>query len=579
MGTTRSNNTVVTASDRLITTLSELGVDCIFANLGSDHPAIIETWAKLAETGEDVPEVIVCPHEMVAVSAAHGYAQATGRLQAVLLHVDVGTQNMGGAIHNALRGRVPLFILAGASPVTLDGERAGSRNEFIHYLQDISDQRGIVREYTKWSYDLHLGQNIDLVVKRGIQVAKSEPKGPVYLMAPREMLEEELDSTEPVPRELEPVREAALTPDQASEIATAIANAKFPLVITSYLGRNHAAVQELVGLCDDWAIPVMEAGPFYMNFPADHPMHLGYEDFVGVNPFLSQADVVVVLDSDIPWMTQNSKRSDSSTLYWIDPDPIKETIPLWYYSGQNAFRADPKVALRQIRSELARLNMDKSPVVETRRAAVTELSNHLRRALDCAEALPQDGTITPEFLTKAVRKLVDENTILVNETISNYSVAWRHLQNKTLGGFFGSGASSLGWHGGAAIGVKLANPDKTVIALTGDGSYLFSVPSAVHMVAAKYKTPFLTVIYNNGGWKSPKLSTLAVHPDGSAHEGNQFQVDFYPDAHLERVAEVVSGTYTARVESPTELLRVLQEALTHVRNGYSAVVNVLIQKL
>ncbi|WAH36310.1 thiamine pyrophosphate-requiring protein [Alicyclobacillus dauci] len=568
----------LTASDKMMKALSELGVDCIFANLGSDHPAIIETWAKFRAQGIDMPKIIVCPHEMVALSAAHGYAQATGNLQAVFVHVDVGTQNMGGALHNAMRGRIPLFIFAGASPVTLDGEMTGSRNEFIHYLQDISDQRATVREYTKWNYDLHVGHNIDLAVKRAIQVAKSEPTGPVYLMAAREMLEEEFESSDVTARDLEPVRASALTPDQAREIATAIANAQFPLVITSYLGRNHDAVKELIALSDEWAVPVMEAGPFYMNFPADHPMHLGYEDFVEENPYLAKADVVVVIDSDIPWMTQNSHRSASSTLYWIDSDPIKETIPLWYYSGQVAFRADACQALKQIRAELSQLSFDDG-VREQRRQSVESESKRLREEWAKDEAMPADGVITPEFLTKAVREVIDDETIVVNETISNYRVAWRHLQNKTPGGFFGSGASSLGWHGGAAVGVKLANPDKTVIALTGDGSYIFSVPSAVHLTAAKYDAPFLTVIYNNGGWKSPKLSTLGVHPDGVANQHSDFHVDFYPEAHLERAAEVVSGTFTAKVEAPEALHDVLVDALAHVRAGHSAVVNVILNKL
>ncbi|MCL6625801.1 thiamine pyrophosphate-requiring protein [Alicyclobacillus shizuokensis] len=574
----RAATATVTASDKMMTTLTELGVDCIFANLGSDHPAIIESWAKLRAQGQAMPRVIICPHEMVALSAAHGYAQATGRLQAVFVHVDVGTQNLGGALHNALRGRVPLLIFAGASPVTLDGEKTGSRNEFIHYLQDISDQRGMVRAYTKWDYDLHVGENIDLVIKRAVQLAQSDPMGPVYLMAPREVLEETVHPAEPVIRHLSPTHPSGLAPAKAREIAAALASAEFPLIITSYLGRNREAVRELVALSEEWAVPVMEAGPHYMNFPADHPMHLGYEDFVHENPYLQKADVVLVLDSDIPWMPQKSRRRAGSTLFWIDVDPLKDTIPLWYYSGEHAFRADICVALRQIREQLANCARKES-VLRARRAFVAGEAARLRREWEVAEQFPADGVITPEFLTRTVREVTDEDTVIINEAISNYQVVWRHVRAKRPGCFFGSGASSLGWHGGAAIGVKLAHPDKTVVALTGDGSYIFSVPSAVHLAAAKYEAPFLTVIYNNGGWKSPKLSTLAVHPDGFASRASDFPVDFYPGAQLEKAAEVVPGTYTARVEEPAKLRGVLLEALSHVRSGHSAVVNVVLRPL
>lgn len=567
-----------TASDLMMETLSKSGVDYIFANLGSDHPALVETWAKFAERGVQLPKIIICPHEMVALSAAHGYTQATGKLQAVFVHVDVGTQNLGGALHNAMRGRIPVFIFAGASPVTLDGELKGSRNEYIHYLQDVFDQRGIVREYTKWSHDLHAGQNVDLIVKRALQIANSEPRGPVYLMAAREMLEQPVTQPAAVERVLQPVMPSALAPSHVEEIAEALANAAFPLIITSYLGRNEEAVEHLVRLSDRLAIPVIESGPYYMNFPASHPMHLGYEDFVHPNPYLGQADVIVVLDCDIPWMTQQSNRAAGSRLYWIDTDPIKEAIPLWYYSGEVPFRADVGVFLQQVNTALACVEVDGAKV-EHRRQVVSTESTRLRDEWRQLEAPRTDGTITPEYLTAVLRELTDEQTIFVNESISNYSVVWRHLPRDHTGTLYASGASSLGWHGGAAIGVKLARPDSTVIALTGDGSYVFGVPTAVHWVARRYDTPFLTVIYHNGGWKSPKLSTLAVHPEGAAARNADFHVGFSPYADLERVAEAAGGAYAVKVTESSQLRSELQSAISMVKQGRSAVVSVMLDSL
>ncbi len=567
----------LTASDLMIRTLKEAGVDYIFANLGSDHPAIIETWAKFRSQGTGMPEIVACPHEMVALSAAHGYAQSTGKLQGVFVHVDVGTQNLGGALHNAMRGRVPVFIFSGASPVTLDGEMSGSRNEFIHYLQDVFDQRGIVREYTKWDYDLHVGENIDLVVKRALQIANSEPCGPVYLMAPREMLEHQLSSST-VSRILNPIVPTGLDQPQVEEIAASLAEAKFPLIITSYLGRNHQAVEELVALSERLAIPVVEAGPFYMNFPSDHPMHLGYEDFIHTNPYLAKSDLILVLDSDIPWMPQKSQKSASSKLYWIDSDPLKESIPLWYYSEQTPYRANSCAALQQINALLGELSIDEA-AVEERRRTVKDESVKLRRQWEEKEAIHPAGSITPEYLTKMIREVIDDETIVVNETISNYSVVWKHLPRSMPGTLFASGASSLGWHGGAAIGIKLANPDKTVVALTGDGSYVFSVPSAVQLVAEKYKTPFLTIIYNNGGWKSPKLSTLAVHPEGAAKTHADFHVEFAANSSLERIAESAGDPFAVKVSDPDMLKPVLQKAYEYVKEGRCAVVNVILEKL
>jgi len=123
-----------TTSTAFLEALAEAGIRHLFANLGSDHPGIIEALAQARSEGpvRNLPELVVCPHETVALSAAHAYAAVTRTPQAVLVHVDSGTQNLGGAVNNASRGRVPVLIFAGAAPYTIEGELPGSRNEFIH---------------------------------------------------------------------------------------------------------------------------------------------------------------------------------------------------------------------------------------------------------------------------------------------------------------------------------------------------------------------------------------------------------------------------------------------------------------
>src|SRR3954451_24102436 len=183
-----------TASTALLEALSEWGVAYIFANFGSDHPALIEAIAEARAHGRAIPEVVTCPNEMVALSCAHGYAQVSGVAQAVLVHVECGTQALGGAVHNAARGHVPVLVFAGMSPFTQEGELKGSRNEFIQWIQDVSDQRGIVRGYMKYDNELRTGRNVKQIVYRAMQLAHSDPKGPVYLVGAREVMEE---TTEP----------------------------------------------------------------------------------------------------------------------------------------------------------------------------------------------------------------------------------------------------------------------------------------------------------------------------------------------------------------------------------------------
>jgi acetolactate synthase-1/2/3 large subunit len=196
-----------TASTAFLEALAEAGVSYIFANFGSDHTGIIEAMAQARSLGQagQLPRLIVCPHETVAFSAAHAYAMVSGEPQAVIVHVDAGTLNLGGVVSNAMRGRAPVLIFAGSVPYTQEGELPGGRNEFIHWIQDVRDQRGILRNYVKFDGELRSGRNIKQLVHHALQIARSEPAGPVYLTAPREVMEEQVSPYVVNPEEYSPI--------------------------------------------------------------------------------------------------------------------------------------------------------------------------------------------------------------------------------------------------------------------------------------------------------------------------------------------------------------------------------------
>src|SRR5438552_2150485 len=173
--------------------LVDLGVDYIFANLATDHVSLIEEMARWDQQGRKHPEMILCPHEVVAVHVAGGYALATGRSQAVLVHVDAGTANACMAIQNLFRYRLPVMLFAGRAPHTLHGELKGSRDSYVHFVQDPFDIASIVRPYVKWEYSLPSGVVVKVALARASDFAHSDPPGPVYMMLPRETLAEEWD--------------------------------------------------------------------------------------------------------------------------------------------------------------------------------------------------------------------------------------------------------------------------------------------------------------------------------------------------------------------------------------------------
>ncbi len=300
-----------TASAAMLEALQEAGVSYIFANFGSDHPALIEAIAEARSLGRPIPAIVTCPHEMVAMTCAHGYAQLTGRAQAVVVHVDCGTQSLGGAVHNAAKARIPVFVFAGLSPSTQEGEATGSRNEFIQWIQDVPDQRGIVRQYMKYDNELRNAGNVKPIVHRSLQIANSDPKGPVYLVGAREMMEAETKSVAIDVAEWPPIAPVPLAEDAVAGLVDAMQKAARPLIVTSYVGRNPAAVTELVRFCGRLGVGVLELVPSYVNFPHSDPLYQGnHWNHPFQNRALAEADFILVVDSDVPWIPTVSKPSE-----------------------------------------------------------------------------------------------------------------------------------------------------------------------------------------------------------------------------------------------------------------------------
>ncbi|WP_232376748.1 thiamine pyrophosphate-requiring protein [Amycolatopsis aidingensis] len=570
-----------TTSTAFLEALTEVGVRYVFANLGSDHPGLIEAYARARAEGtvDRFPELVICPHESVAFSAAQGYAQATGRIQAVLVHVECGTQNIGGMLHNAAKGRVPVLVFAGASPVTQHGEHTGSRDEFIQWVQDVHDQRGIVRGYTKYDYEIRVADNVKQIVHRAAQIAASEPAGPVYLVGAREVMEQRLeqaaaDRPEYALDRYTPVEPAALAQGTLRRIGEALAGAARPVIVTSYLGRDQEAVPALVGLAERLGAPVIESVPMWLNFPADHPLHGGHQwNIPEHHPLLAAADVVLVLGSDVPWIPVRNGPGAGARVFVVDVDPLKEQMPLWHLPAELFARADLGIAARQLTGFLEEPGRLDAALVRERLAAAATARERRLRELTAREQ-PDPEVITPEYLLACLRAelaTVDGETIVLTEAITNYLAVSEHLRRTRPGGLLGSGGGSLGWYAGAAIGVKLARPDALVVSVVGDGTYLFGVPASALWTARRYGVPSLTIILDNEGWQAPKVSALGVHPDGAAAEADDFGVGFAPGADLPAVAAAAGGALARTVTAPAELPAAVREAVQTVRSGRSAV--------
>ncbi len=567
----------VTCADRFFEDLARLGVKYLFANWGSEHPPLIEALARRKAASKRYPQPIMCPHEMVALSAAQGYAQLTGEPQAVIVHADVGTQNLGGAVHNVCRSRTPVLIFGGVSPYAVLGEEFGGRNEYQMVLQDVPDQHAIVRQYMKWTYHGRSAAQMPVVTSRAVEVALSEPSGPVYLSLSREVLEAPAGKGGPPPVPVPSVA-GGLDPQAEEELLAALKSAQNPLLITSYLGRKPEAVAALVAFSEAFALPVVESFPHCVNFPATHPHHAGFHMHARPEPRLAEADLVLVVDSDFPWLPAQETLRGDARVFHIDRDGAKSTIPLWHVPRTRALTADAGTVLRQL---VAAAEAGAGPARGLRQRRQEELAaahRQRRRAARARESEQRRGTPpTAGLVAAALREQLRDDDIVLNESITNSGRVFEHLERGRPGTAFGSGGSSLGWHGGAALGVKLAAPDRTVVSVAGDGSYLFSIPSATHWVAARYGLATLTVVLNNGGWGAPRKSTLALHPQGAAAREGEFFNELRPSVDYVSLAWAAGVKFARSVSEAGDVDGAVAEALAAVRDGRPALLEIQLE--
>ncbi|MGQ0522591.1 MAG: thiamine pyrophosphate-binding protein, partial [Betaproteobacteria bacterium] len=294
--------------------LNEIGVDHLFCNLGTDHAPIIEELARWRKERRPHVPTVLCPHENVAVHMAAGYSQLTGRGQAVLVHVDAGTANSAMALHNLCRARIPVLLMAGRAPYTMRGELAGSRDNFVHFIQDPYDQASLVRPYVKWDYNLHSGVATKEVLRRAHSMMHSDPQGPVYLTLPREVLAQNWDETavRPFPEaSYGAVRARGTDVQTVGEIAARLLEARYPVLITRYAGRNPEFPAVLDELARFAGVRVYEASATCLSIAHDSPCFLG----ISANEAVARADLGLMIDVDVPWIPRDTR--ENAATYWV----------------------------------------------------------------------------------------------------------------------------------------------------------------------------------------------------------------------------------------------------------------------
>jgi acetolactate synthase I/II/III large subunit len=555
-----------TAADVLLAALRERGVEHLFANPGTDFPPIVEGFARARESGAKVPRAVLVPHENLAVAMAHGAHLMTGAPPAVMVHVNVGTANTINLLANAARDRVPLLLMAGRSPIMERGA-FGARSRPIHWAQEMFDQAGMVRELVKWDYELRNPAQVRTVAARALEAALSSPRGPVYLTLPREPLSAPAEADEPIEPRAVP-SPAHPDPDAIERLAGWIAQSKRPLAIVSSVGRDAREAEVLGRIAERFALPVVAHTPRYVCLPTDHSMHVGFDP----TPLLEEADLILVIECDVPWLPSVKAPMPDTRIAHVGEDPAFARYPMRSFRSDLSITAGAGAALAALEAALERRAQAAQEQLDARRAWAADRAG-ARRAKVNALAKADAPHITPDHLSHCIGDMAGPDGLIVNE----YQLRLDHCARPRPGTYFAlSPAGGLGWSVGAALGAKLAAPERFVTATIGDGGFIFANPTACHWTAQAHGLPIVMVIFNNARYAAVRNATMAMFASGAAGRENGLGLaDLSPSPPFEKEAEAY-GAFSLRVERPSDLPAALAAAreavLTEKRH---ALVNVV----
>lgn len=548
---------VESTAEAYIELLAARGVDYFFGNGGTDFGPIVDAYAKRLEQELPVPKPVTVPHEITAMAMAAGYAMVTRKPQVVMVHTIPGTANATGGLINARSNNVPMLFSAGRTPLTESGLK-GSRNGGIHWAQESRDQGSMVREWVKWDYELRPDVDLEGVVDRALAITQSEPQGPVYLSLPREVLAHEIESFEYSERPRMQPNVGMASPESIKEAARLLANAKSPVAVTAALGRDPQAVPQLVKLAEVLNMAVYSGGT-YMNFPVTHPLHQGGM----AGPALSEADVILVFEQDVPWMpSMGAGPNENATVIGVGVDPLFTNFPLRSFPVHVNLTGLSRYTIEALLDALKTEKLDKAAIA-ARGEKLAESHKKVRDgARERAMAGKDDRPISKAWASYCFEQLRDDDTTIISELGLDMS----QFEFTKPEQYYGvSTAGVLGWGVGAALGCKLAAPERTVVATIGDGSYMFGVPEAGHWVSRKMNLPVLYVVWNNSRWNAVQTATRGVYPEGWQEKTKTFPFsDLSPSLDFEMICQAAGG-YGERVEDPAELPAAFERALHAVK--------------
>ena len=554
-----------TGGQLLVEQLRAAGVRFVFTCNSSGTYAIFDALVDRPEM-----QVIQVPQEGQMVAVAQGYALASGSTP-FTVSGSVGLPNTLNNMYNAWKDRTPLVAASQREATGVQGGR-DAFEEWDDYLAPSAS-------FTRWRWSIDQPGRIPEITRRAFKIASTPPEGPVALAFPTDVLAASGAKATVVDGARFIIKpQVKPSPALVQAAARLLIEARHPVLVVGSEVTRSAATPEVVKLAEQLALPVTQGETLFADFPTDHPLFLGGYRRPRRHP--RETDLVLNLGAKMPFQRSTFASRVKVIHISIDPDLIGRVVPT-----DIGIVADAKEAATDLRAAIAgtatkaRLEELRSP----RLAATREYTEKLRAArASAAKARWNDQPLSWERVAGELNQLAEKDAVIVPELAHD---TWLGLgENSGLSQFtFAPGqmtkigrttGSALGWGVGTAIGVKLAVPDRQVIALQGDGGFMFAQAELLWTMA-RYEVPVIIVIFNNRSYNGPRNKIFRAG-GRQAREGKDMTCYLGdPDVDFARVAEGF-GVKGEVVRTPDEVRPAIERAIRSTREGRPYLIDAIV---
>ncbi|MEE2884847.1 MAG: thiamine pyrophosphate-binding protein [Chloroflexota bacterium] len=523
------------------------GVQYIFGNPGT-------TETPLMDALEDYPDIkyMLTVQEGVAMGMADAYSRALGQPSFVNLHIETGLANGISLLQNAYDGGSPIVLTACNKDI----------RELAHGRTDL---REMARQFTKWSVEVSHPEAIPVAMRKAFYEAKTPPTGPTFISFTANSLDDEADvEIVPSSRSFNSARPDSTAVELAVDTLSSASN---PIILVGDSVGESGALEEVIELSEKLGCKVYSTMFSGVNFPTSHPHYMGpiRLGYRGTRDALETADVIVMagriasnyyMFSDPP-LRYFSGKTKLIHIHW-DSSNVGQTEPT-----DVGIVADPKTAINEIVQGLG-INMHKDAITASKarsRLTRSEKESAYSKDAERTKLLWENAPMSPERMMAELSKSLPENVIIANDAVTSGGALHHSVQFDNAGSLYGGRGGALGWGMGGTLGIKLANPDRPVVGVIGDGSAMMTIQAL--WTAAAENIPVVYVICNNGVYRVLKVN-MNMYKElvlkGESPPSKYIGMDFSLPFDMAGIAKSM-GVYSRRIEDPNQIAPAVEEAL------------------